>query len=186
MVQGADLNFHADSHHPKGVDSLSSFYAVVNSGIPIGGIILWSGAITAIPYHWNICDGTNGTPDLRDKFVVGAGSTYAVAATGGSAAFTHASQGGHDHDLIGTEALSHTNNHNGQSHVHGFGTVTGAAAGVDFSAWSGADTATGDLNLSSHGNHTVSSHQHNTEGAHAHDAHSLPPYYALAYIMRIT
>src|SRR3990167_10307532 len=182
MVLGPALDFHADSHHPKGVDSLTNSYAVVNSGIPVGGIILWSGATTDIPQHWNICDGTNGTPDLRDRFVVGAGSTYSVDSTGGSAAFTHNSQGGHDHDLIGTESLSHTNNHAGESHQHGFGIVTGAAAGADFSAWSGASTDTGDLNLSAHGNHTVSNHQHNNEGAHTHDAHALPPYYALAYI----
>lgn len=49
--------------------------------IPIGGIILWSGAIADIPTDFQICDGTNGTPDLRDMFVVGAGNTYAVGAT---------------------------------------------------------------------------------------------------------
>ncbi len=52
--------------------------------IPIGGIILWSGAIADIPTDYQICDGTNGTPDLRDMFVVGAGNTYAV---GDSATF---------------------------------------------------------------------------------------------------
>jgi hypothetical protein len=50
-----------------------------------GMILLWSGSIATIPSGWQICDGTNGTPDLRDRFIVGAGSTYAVAATGGSA-----------------------------------------------------------------------------------------------------
>lgn len=52
-------------------------------GIPVGGIILWSG--TTIPTNWQICDGTNGTPDLRDKFIVGAGTTYSVGDTGGGA-----------------------------------------------------------------------------------------------------
>src|SRR3990167_2920511 len=106
MVLGPALDFHADSHHPKGVDSLTNSYAVVNSGIPVGCIILWSGATTAIPQHWNICDGTNDTPDLRDRFVVGAGSTYAVDATGGSAAFTHSSGGAHIHAAHGTETVS--------------------------------------------------------------------------------
>ena len=49
--------------------------------IPKGGIIMWSGATTAIPQGWALCDGTNGTPNLRDRFIVGAGSTYAVAAS---------------------------------------------------------------------------------------------------------
>lgn len=52
--------------------------------IPTGGIIMWSGSVASIPKGWVICDGTNSTPDLRDKFVIGAGNTYAVAATGGA------------------------------------------------------------------------------------------------------
>ena len=52
--------------------------------IPIGGIIMWSGSIVSIPNGWRLCDGTNGTPDLRDKFVVGAGNVYSVNDTGGT------------------------------------------------------------------------------------------------------
>jgi hypothetical protein len=52
--------------------------------IPTGVISLWYGSIGSVPTGWYLCDGANGTPDLRDKFVVGAGSTYSVAATGGS------------------------------------------------------------------------------------------------------
>ena len=77
--------------------------------IPSGGIILWSGAANAIPTGWYLCDGQNSTPDLRNRFVVGAGDTYAVDATGGSAdatlvSHTHGSgnlgtgnAGGHSH-----------------------------------------------------------------------------------------
>lgn len=56
------------------------------SGVPTGAIMMWSGASTAIPDGWVLCDGTNSTPDLRNRFVIGAGSTYAVGATGGSTA----------------------------------------------------------------------------------------------------
>lgn len=45
---------------------------------PSGVICMWSGATTAIPTGWALCNGSNGTPDLRDKFVVGAGSTYTL------------------------------------------------------------------------------------------------------------
>jgi len=55
--------------------------SVVN--VPSGGIIVWSGAATAIPVGYVICDGTNGTPNLKDRFVVGAGNSFAVNATGG-------------------------------------------------------------------------------------------------------
>jgi len=50
-----------------------------------GMIMLWSGSSATIPTGWVLCDGTNSTPDLRNRFVVGATSTYAVGATGGSA-----------------------------------------------------------------------------------------------------
>ena len=67
------------------------------SGIPAGGIIMWSGATNAIPSGWVICDGNNSTPDLRNRFVVGAGDSYAVDATGGSADATLVS---HTHNLF--------------------------------------------------------------------------------------
>lgn len=56
----------------------------IPESFPIGGIIIWSGAQTAIPSGWHLCDGTSGTPDLRNRFIVGAGSEYKVGNTGGS------------------------------------------------------------------------------------------------------
>lgn len=53
-------------------------------GIPSGVIVMWSGAANDIPTGWALCNGQNNTPDLRNRFIVGAGSTYAVGATGGS------------------------------------------------------------------------------------------------------
>lgn len=43
-----------------------------NPTVPIGGIIMWSGTIASIPSNWQLCDGTNGTPNLTNRFVVGA------------------------------------------------------------------------------------------------------------------
>ena len=51
--------------------------------IPAGAIVMWSGSIGSIPAGYYLCDGQNGTPNLKDRFVVGAGSTYAVGNTGG-------------------------------------------------------------------------------------------------------
>jgi microcystin-dependent protein len=55
--------------------------------VPVGGIIMWSGTIANVPSGWALCNGqtVNGkvTPDLRDRFVIGAGNTYAVGTTGG-------------------------------------------------------------------------------------------------------
>ena len=66
-------------------------------GVPVGGIIMWSGATNNIPTGWALCDGQNGTPNLQDRFIVGAGNTYAVDATGGSADATLVS---HTHNLL--------------------------------------------------------------------------------------
>lgn len=52
--------------------------------VPRGSVILWHGASDAIPKGWAICDGTQGTPDLRDRFVIGAGGKYGLEATGGA------------------------------------------------------------------------------------------------------
>lgn len=54
-----------------------------------GFICLWSGAIVDIPTGWALCDGTQGTPDLRDEFIIGAGNTYNVEDSGGTAAGSH-------------------------------------------------------------------------------------------------
>lgn len=55
-----------------------------DEGIPTGVIVIWSGASDAVPSGWALCDGTNGTPDLRDRFVLGAGVTHVVGESGGS------------------------------------------------------------------------------------------------------
>jgi len=56
--------------------------------VPSGGIIMWSGSVASIPDGWALCDGRNGTPDLTDVFVIGAGGTYSPGDTGGSSQFT--------------------------------------------------------------------------------------------------
>ena len=78
-----------------------AFATVGGGGVPIGGIIIWSGAANAIPTGFVLCDGNNSTPDLRDRFVVGAGSTYNVAATGGAAThtLTEAEMPAHNHHV---------------------------------------------------------------------------------------
>jgi len=65
-----------------------------------GLIAIWSGAIADIPAGWHLCDGNDGTPDLRDRFVYGAGGIKNPGDTGGSATHTHTFTGdGHNHTL---------------------------------------------------------------------------------------
>jgi len=71
---------------------------VVNDGVPSGVITMWSGAINDIPDGWALCDGNNGTPNLQDRFIVGAGNSYTVDDTGGE----------EEHQLTVDEMPSHT------------------------------------------------------------------------------
>jgi hypothetical protein len=143
------------------------------SGFPSGGIIIWSGSSASIPSGWLLCDGSNSTPDLRNRFVVGATSTYAVNATGGSAdaivvAHTHtgttASNGDHTHD---------TN----QANVNGC--YDGASC-----AGSNVDTGTGGNRVLTKSagahNHSFTTNSTGSSGTNA----NLPPYFALCYIMK--
>ncbi len=140
---------------------------VLANGVPSGAIIMWSGSIASIPSGWLLCNGSSGTPDLRDRFVVGAGSTYAVAATGGSANATLVS---HTHTATSTDS--------GHVHNTGFGlssdTVSGGPITIQVTKAGSTNTGTGNANITT----TIS-----TEGSSATNA-NLPPYYALAYIMK--
>lgn len=94
-------------------------------GIPVGGIIMWSGLISAIPAGWALCDGTSGTPNLSDKFILGVSSALEdPGATGGAHSYTLTIPNlpAHDHDM----AHTHTINDPGHSHsVPGDDTYSG-------------------------------------------------------------
>lgn len=141
-----------------------------NGTIPIGGIIMWSGTIANIPTGWALCDGTNSTPNLTDKFIVGAGSGYAVANTGGSA---NAIVVSHTHTASTSTAGAHTHD------------VTVPASGQFDVQGNDLDVPTannGTYTTSSAGSHshTVTVDSTGSSGINA----NLPPYYALAFIMR--
>lgn len=61
---------------------------VGGGNLPAGVIVMWSGTAAAVPNGWALCDGSNGTPDLRGRFVVGAGGSYNVGDTGGTESVT--------------------------------------------------------------------------------------------------
>ena len=75
---------------------------VVNAAFVVGQIIMWFGNVNNIPQGWRLCNGANGTPDLRNRFPVGAGDTYALSATGGAtqaAAGNTGTAGNHGHTM---------------------------------------------------------------------------------------
>ncbi len=94
-----------------------------------GFVFPWSGAIVDIPATWQLCDGSNGTPDLRNNFVVGAGNVYAIDEIGGSTTHTHPLGGfGHTHSLPSGEDLE---GGIGRTNVFDNNTDTGTTNGPD-------------------------------------------------------
>jgi microcystin-dependent protein len=129
----------------------------VASGIPAGIISMWGGSIGAIPVGWALCDGADGRPDLRDRFIVGAGSTYAIGATGGANTVT----------LDTTQIPSHTHTGSGTTAVTDLAhTHSGTTASADLSHTHAVSGNTG--NQSANHNHGYSGTTANA-GAHTHN-----------------
>jgi microcystin-dependent protein len=196
---------------------------------------MWSGSIATIPTGWVLCNGSNSTPDLRNRFIVGAGSTYSVDATGGSAtstltsnelpAHTHSlsasgttsgQSAGHTHTFSGTtsgQSATHSHSVTDPGHTHasqaskdnsGLGnpgnsgtyTSTGAGGGITTtSSTTGISLGNADADHT----HTYSGTTSAVSGDHTHTVTvtgtsgstgsgasftNLPPYYALAFIMK--
>jgi hypothetical protein len=175
--------------------------------VPTGGIIMWSGSIASIPAGWFLCNGTNGTPNLTDRFVVMAGGAYAVGASGGSAnavvvSHTHTATAGnqsvnHVHTMnFNTSTASVNHVHDVLSYVAGIGTPEDTIQGTTINTnGSSAALAPGTSAAGADHVHAVNGstagvsadHNHaitvNTQGVSGTNA-NLPPYYALAYIMK--
>ena len=145
-----------------------SVTANIGGSVPIGGIILWSGAIANIPANWRICDGNNGTPNLQDNFVVGAGNTYAANVTGGAANHSHTTP------QLTVPGLTFSGNTNaaGSANETQYAAVNGCC-GNECSTPGHSHVYSGTT-----GTGTIAANSTGT-------TNSLPPYYALAYIMRV-
>jgi hypothetical protein len=133
--------------------------------VPAGAILMWSGAQNAIPSGYVICDGNNGTPDLYNRFIVGAGSSYAVDATGGSSSITLSTS-----NLPGHTHSTGNHSHGVNSHAH---SIANHSHNVDAHSHS---TPNHSHSVSSHShstpnhNHNMNSHTHSTSntGSHSH------------------
>lgn len=175
----------------------------LNAPIPQGLIAMWSGV--SAPAGWFLCDGTNGTPDLRDRFIVGANTNKPLGTSGGTS--TTNSAGNHTHSMTGAGVHSHTG-------LTGSTALTTAQMPAHTHTWSGLYTAE-DNNFTagatrylkegstiqggsfsetttSAGSSDGHTHTLSQDGEHAHalveagsHTHTLtPPYYALAFIMK--
>lgn len=156
------------------------------SGMPSSVIMIWNGSVTNIPDGWALCDGANGTPDLRERFVAGADSTPEVGSAVGSSSYTlsESQMPGHTHSGSCSTAGAHTHSGStasGGSHAHSgslgsagahshwinkkrsWGSLSGVACG----SYPPACTAWNDNNTGSAGSHSHSV-TINSAGAHTH------------------
>ena len=155
------------------------------SSIPGGSIIPWYGNIADIPDGFALCNGTNGTPDLRDKFIVGAGSTYALSDTGGAdtVKLTGTQIGNHYH-AVG----KFYSNNNGNFLIQNgwdYNSITvSLPPNTSSSFWNGSGGGAGYSSvISSYGCNQVTSLAVATAAQESHE--NRPPYYALYYIMKL-
>jgi hypothetical protein len=178
LEQGYSYKFQIKTALGAVIQTLDNLYGIPQSAgggggaaIPSGCIIIWSGAIGSVPAGYVLCDGTNATPDLRNSFVIGAGNTYSVGQTGGSkdaivVTHTHTATSvvtdpGHFHDVAGTNTSGGVltlQDRNGDGTSNTLATA---------SKTTGISVATTNA----------------TAGVSGTNA-NLPPYYALAFIMK--
>lgn len=141
--------------------------AIAAGGIvPTGGIIMWSGS--TVPTGWYLCDGTNGTPNLTDKFVL-AGALGDIGTTATEQATVIAAHSDH--------TVTQPSNH-----------ATATSGGADLTQGSVALGGVTVVAASGH-THSVSMDAHSGTAVNAHSAHSVttqyyPPYYTLAFIQK--
>ena len=172
---------------PRSTLIVTRLSAKPDSGVPKGSIIPWYGQIKDIPSGFALCNGKNGTPDLRNRFLVGAGNTYGLGNTGGADSVK----------LSGTQIGSHYHRfgyHNGNNNGY-FLTSTNSYVKAPLESWmragkwngsggggfNGWDGGSG-TNFAS-GQNLVTSLAVATAAQEAHE--NRPPYYALYYIMKL-
>jgi len=161
-------------------DGLTADQAFAAMGAAPGAIAIWSGAAAAIPTGWLLCNGGSGTPDLRDRFVVGAGGNYARGATGGAnTVTTTASVTIAGHALTAAEIA-----------LHGHGSITDNYPGSPVASRAGVNMGTAlvrsntDTSRNTGATGSGSSHGHTASFAGTASQDKRPAYYALCYIMK--
>ena len=150
-----------------------------SSTVPVGGIIMYSGVIANLPENWSLCDGTGGTPDLRGRFVVGAEGSYEQGDTGGADEVTLSEGEMPAHSHSGSSG-------SGGSHSHNFSSVVRESQTISYDGTTsslGFNAGFGSVSINSAGSHSHSVTVGNTGGGAAHE--NRPPYYALAFVMRV-
>ena len=166
FAQGGAVNAQLRADAAYGLAESS----IADGVIPRGVIVMWTGTIGGIPTGWALCDGGNSTPDLRGRFVRGAGGNLASGQTGGSDKFSPSV-------IIEGTALTAAQM---PSHTHSAGTTASAKAGTYGDDYYTTVGAAGSATSGSAG-----SGQQHTHGVTPVATECLPSFYVLAYIMKL-
>ena len=164
---------------------IEDFLATLGTGglTPPGGIIMWSGATNAIPEGWALCDGSNGTPDLRDRFIVGAGGSYNVGDTGGANTVTlSSSQMPYHRHGAGILTADTAGSHSHTYLLNQVQTFNGPSGEEELSTRPDLTVNRTTSDAGDH-SHTISGFTSYAGGSEAHE--NRPPYYALCFIMKL-
>jgi hypothetical protein len=148
---------------------------VLANAIPSGLISMWSGTIASIPSGWVLCNGSNSTPDLRNRFIIGAHSDVTGVANTTVTSGNTVTGGSKDAIVV---SHTHTATVTDPTHTHG-GADVALGAGASIAAPGGGFASPGALPSAS----TGISVSNSTEGSSGTNQ-NLPPYYALAFIMK--
>lgn len=151
---------------------------VIANSVPSGLISMWSGTIATIPSGWVLCNGSNGTPDLRNRFIIGAHSDSAGVAYS-TVTGSNTTTGGTKDAIV----VSHTHTITDAGHSH---TETGQVNTTQFSYQGGGAGNPGiGQPLSANGTTTTSTTGITIDSTGSSGTNqNLPPYYALAFIMK--
>lgn len=161
----------------------------LNSPIPSGLIAMWSGSVA--PTGWRLCDGTNGTPDLRGRFILGSSVADPLGTNGGS--WDTAEAGAHSHTTGSAGSHTHGGSTGGTAltlgqippHTHTLQDGSAVESGGEYSTSTGSPTATGAAEAHTHSISSSGTHSHTVSDAGTHLHTFKPPYYALAYIIKV-
>ena len=196
MSYGGILGQNASNEIEQIENSLSELQAeMLRNAVPVGSILLWSGAVSNIPEHWALCNGQNGTPNLTNRFIVGAGGTYAVGATGGSDTVTLsvAQMPSHNHSgsvtltgLTTSEAGIHNHNILGQTSSGQYNTTVAGLEYGDSPMYNRIYNATSNDGSHTHTINASSATATLTPNGNSQAHENRPPYYALCYIMKVS
>lgn len=131
-TQSLSLGSIGDGQYVKRVGTVLLGGDPGGGSIPAGIIAMWHGLLANIPSGWLLCDGANGTPDLRDRFVKGASAAEEAGDTGGAATHTHADHASHTHTYTQVP-----------NHVHGVSTIlrTATTGGATTQVTNAQDTS---------------------------------------------